>query len=142
MGRDVSVSFAFSRAGKRRRDASGALRRAVPGRFASHLRAPRAHVQPDEGDPMTTILRVDASSRAAGSVSRALGDHFERAWLDRNPGDRVIHRDVATEPIGHIAEETIAGFYAPADRFTDELRAATVLSDRLIAEVQSADVLL
>jgi FMN-dependent NADH-azoreductase len=91
---------------------------------------------------MTTILRVDASSRGTGSVSRALGDHIERAWLDRNPGDRVIHRDVATEPIGHIAEETIAGFYAPADRFTDELRAATVLSDRLIAEVQSADVLL
>jgi len=91
---------------------------------------------------MTTILRVDASSRAAGSVSRALGDYFERVWLDHNPGDRVIRRDVATEPIGHIAEQTIAGFYTPADRLTDDLRAATALSDRLIAELQAADVLL
>jgi FMN-dependent NADH-azoreductase len=91
---------------------------------------------------MTTILRVDASSRAAGSVSRALGDYFERAWLDRNPGDRVIRRDVVTDPIGHIAEQTIAGFYTPAEQFTDDLRAATALSDHLIAELQSAEVLL
>ncbi|HEU5432497.1 MAG TPA: NAD(P)H-dependent oxidoreductase [Thermomicrobiales bacterium] len=86
---------------------------------------------------MKTILRVDASS-----VSCALGDYFERAWLDRNPSDRVIRRDVVTEPIGHIAEQTIAGFYTRADQLTDELRAATALSDRLIAELQSADVLL
>jgi FMN-dependent NADH-azoreductase len=91
---------------------------------------------------MTMILRVDASSRATGSVSRGLGDYFERAWLDRNPGDRVIRRDVVTDPIGHIAEQTIAGFYTPAELFTDDLRAATALSDRLIAELQSAEVLL
>lgn len=91
---------------------------------------------------MTTILRVDASSRATGSVSRTLGDYFEQAWLDRHPGGRVIHRDVVTDPIGHIAEQTIAGFYTPAEQFTDDLRAATALSDRLIAELQSAEVLL
>jgi FMN-dependent NADH-azoreductase len=91
---------------------------------------------------MHTILRVDASSRGAGSVSRTLGDYFEATWLDRNPRDRVIRRDVAAEPIGHIVERTIAGFYTPSGQLTDELRAATALSDLLIDEIQEADVLL
>jgi FMN-dependent NADH-azoreductase len=91
---------------------------------------------------MHTILRIDASSRGTGSVSRSLGDYFEATWLDRNPRDRVIRRDVAAEPIGHIADRTIAGFYTPADQFTDDLRDATALSDLLIDEIREADVLL
>lgn len=91
---------------------------------------------------MNTILRIDASSRANGSISRTLGDYFEAAWLDRYPHDRMLRRDVVTEPIRHIAAKTIAGFYTPADRLTDELRDATALSDRLIAELRSADILL
>src|SRR5215211_2399966 len=81
-------------------------------------------------------------SLRTGSVSRTLGDYFEAAWLDRNPRDRIIRRDVAAEPIGHIADRTITGFYTPADQFTDELSAATALSDLLIEEIQAADVLL
>jgi FMN-dependent NADH-azoreductase len=91
---------------------------------------------------MHTILRIDASSRGTGSVSRSLGDHFEATWLDRNPRDRVIRRDVAAEPIRHIADRTIAGFYTPVDQFTDDLRDATALSDLLIDEIREADVLL
>jgi FMN-dependent NADH-azoreductase len=91
---------------------------------------------------LNTILRIDASARATSSISRALGDYFEQTWLKHNPRDLVLRRDVVTEPIAHIADQTIAGFYSPADRLTDELRAATALSDRLIAELQEADVLL
>src|SRR4051812_6634355 len=91
---------------------------------------------------MNTILRIDASARAATSLSRALGDYFEQRWVAHNPRDRVLRRDLVSDPIDHIAEQTITGFYTPADQFTAELRAATDLSDRLIAELQSADVLL
>jgi FMN-dependent NADH-azoreductase len=91
---------------------------------------------------MNTILRIDASSRATNSVSRTLGNYFEAAWLERHPRDRVLRRDVVTEPIRHIADQTIAGFYTPADQLTAELHAATALSDRLIAELRAADVLL
>jgi FMN-dependent NADH-azoreductase len=91
---------------------------------------------------MKTILRVDASSRTAGSQSRALGDYFEEAWLRQHPGDRFVRRDVAENPIPHIASQTIAGFYTPDDQLTSELRSATALSDRLIDELRTADVLL
>lgn len=91
---------------------------------------------------MTTILRVDSSSRTTTSQSRALGDYFEKTWHARNPGARVVRRDLVTEPIPQIADQTIVGYYTPTEQLTAELRAATALSDRLIAELQSADILL
>ncbi len=91
---------------------------------------------------MHNILRIDSSSRTEGSHSRELGDYFEKAWLNQHPEDRIVRRDVVAEPIEHIADQTIAGFYTPTDQFTNELQAATTLSDRLIAELQSVDFLL
>jgi FMN-dependent NADH-azoreductase len=91
---------------------------------------------------MQTILRVDASSRASGSQSRTLGDYFESVWLNRNPRDRIVRRDLAADAIPHIGSQTIAGFYTPAEQHNGELRRATALSDRLIGELRSADILL
>lgn len=91
---------------------------------------------------MTTILRIDASSRSQGSLSRALGDHFEQAWLRRHAGHRVARRDLAVEPVPHIAADTIAGFYTAPAQMTETLRRATALSDHLIGELQAADTLL
>lgn len=91
---------------------------------------------------MKTILRIDSSSRTTASHSRALGDYFENAWQKRYPGTAVVRRDLVTEPLPHIAEQTIAGYYTPEEQLTPDLRAATALSDCLIAELQSAGILL
>lgn len=91
---------------------------------------------------MSTLLRIDSSSRTTASHSRALGDYFEKTWHARNPNDRVVRRDLVSEPIPHIVDQTILGYYTPTAQLTPELRAATALSDRLIAELQSADALL
>lgn len=91
---------------------------------------------------MSTLLRIDSSSRITTSHSRALGDYFEKTWCARNPNDRVVRRDLVSKPIPHIVDQTILGYYTPAEQLTPELRAATALSDRLITELQSADVLL
>lgn len=91
---------------------------------------------------MTTILRIDASARTAASQSRALGDYFENAWKKHDPNAQVTRRDLAKESIPHIADQTIVGYYTPAEQMTAELRAATALSDRLIAELQAAEVFL
>jgi len=90
---------------------------------------------------MPQLLRIDASARLSGSVSRDLGDVFAAAWTDR-PGHALSQRDLAQAPVPHIDQPTIAGFFSPAEAQTPELRAATALSDTLIAEVQAADVLL
>lgn len=91
---------------------------------------------------MTTILRIDASARDTGSVSRGLGDTLERRLLAATPNARVVRRDLVAAPLPHIAQETIAGYYTPADQMTDALRRATALSDELIGELTAADVVI
>lgn len=91
---------------------------------------------------MKTILRIDASARTSGSVSRALGDHIETVMRASSPRDRIIRRDLVASPVPQIENETIAGFYTPADQMTARLRRATALSDELIGELRAADVLI
>jgi FMN-dependent NADH-azoreductase len=97
---------------------------------------------PMTSTPFPTLLRLDASARHEGSHSRQLGDRVESAWRARHAGGRVLRRDLAAEPLPHIGATTIAGYYTPPDQLTPALRDATALSDRLIAELQSADTLL
>ena len=91
---------------------------------------------------MTRILRIDSSSRFQGSHSRAVADYFQNAWLEKYPQDEVIVRDVIKTPLPHISDIAIAGFYTPDEQRTAEMKQATALSDELIAELQTADVLL
>lgn len=91
---------------------------------------------------MKTLLRIDASSRIEGSHSRELGDYFERCWRLANLENHVVNRELLASEIPHIHQDTIEGFYTPLEYFDDRLRAATALSDELIAELKSADEIL
>ncbi|MEN9518278.1 MAG: hypothetical protein RLZZ381_866 [Cyanobacteriota bacterium] len=91
---------------------------------------------------MTQILRIDSSSRVEGSHSRELADYFQTVWLKKYPEDRLIVRDVVKNPAPHIGDLTIAGFYTPPEQQTEAMKQAIALSDELIDELQSADVLL
>jgi FMN-dependent NADH-azoreductase len=91
---------------------------------------------------MSQILRIDSSSRVQGSHSREIADYFETAWLKKHPSDQVIVRDLVKTPLPHIADIAIAGFYTPKEQHTEAMKTAVALSDELINELQSADVLL
>jgi FMN-dependent NADH-azoreductase len=91
---------------------------------------------------MTRLLRIDSSSRTSGSHSRALADAFQVSWLAAHPGDEIIVRDLVASPVPHIADITIAGMFTPPDQHTPAMKEALRLSDTLIAELLSADVLL
>ncbi len=91
---------------------------------------------------MPTLLRIDSSSRRDGSHSRALADAFENAWVARFSGTTIVRRDLAANPIAHIHEWTIAGFYTPTEKLDNKLRDAVALSDQLIDEVNAADTIL
>lgn len=91
---------------------------------------------------MPTLLRIDTSARINDSHSRALADELQARWLAAHPGGEVRQRDLAKDPIGPIENETIIGYYTPADAMTGALKQATAQSDELIAELQAADALL
>ena len=91
---------------------------------------------------MTRILRIDSSARLQGSHSRELADYFQNAWLTKYPHDEVIVRDVVQNPCSHISNLAIAAFNTPQEQQSEEMKNAIALSDELIDELQSADILL
>jgi FMN-dependent NADH-azoreductase len=90
---------------------------------------------------LATLLRIDASARTEGSISRALADYFQERWIELHPDDEIIVRDLAQDVVPQIEAMTIAGFYTSDSERTPEMRAAIARSDQLIAELRSADVL-
>ena len=86
-----------------------------------------------------TILRIDASARRAGSVSRDLVSSIVDRFAEA--GDvRVLSRDLA-DPIPQIDETWIGANFTPPDQRTPEQADALRLSNSLVAELQAADVL-
>ncbi len=88
------------------------------------------------------LLRIDASSRIENSDSRKLADQFQQQWQKSNLNGKVIVRDIINQPIPHIHQKTIEGFYTPQEAFNEELTRATSLSNTLISELKETDVLL
>ena len=91
---------------------------------------------------MSILLRIDSSSRIKGSHSSQLADQAEALWRAANPQGQVVFRHLGQDPIPVLSQDTITGFFTPEDALTDEMRAATALSDTLIDELQNADTLL
>ncbi|MCV6592525.1 MAG: NAD(P)H-dependent oxidoreductase [Silicimonas sp.] len=85
------------------------------------------------------ILRIEASARTDGSVSRSINDLVIKDLSDSGPV-QVTLRDLGM-PLPQIdADWVAANFTAPAER-TDAQKTTLALSDTLVAEVQTADVI-
>lgn len=80
------------------------------------------------------ILRIDASARKEGSITRQLTDRI----IDRFDEATLTTRDL-TEALPQIDESWVGANFTPADDRSDVQKAALELSDSLIAEVQAAD---
>lgn len=88
----------------------------------------------------TNILRVDASPRRTGSITRELNDQIV-ARFGADGDVKVVTRDLAT-PLPLLTEDWInANFTDPSER-SDAQNETLAVSDALIAEVKEADVLL
>jgi FMN-dependent NADH-azoreductase len=90
---------------------------------------------------MKTLLSIRTSLYGANGESSRLADRFIANWLARNPGGRVVTRDLATQPVPHLTAEEFKAFGTSAEARTAEQRAAVSYSDALIAELTSADTI-
>jgi len=85
------------------------------------------------------ILRVDSSVQRKQSITRKLGDEVVRRLMRQHPQARLTVRDLA-DPIDLIDADWVhANFTDPAER-QERQRAALAGSDRLVAELDAADV--
>lgn len=88
---------------------------------------------------MPTLLQIDTSSRGDYSISRKLSQAFAEAWKSKNPGGKVVYRDLNATELTFVDMNWIAGAYSTPDQHTPEHKHALKLSDELIAELQEAD---
>ena len=86
------------------------------------------------------ILVINSSANGEASISSQLTGRFVDSVRDANPGAEVTVRDVGTDPLPHLTAETVAAI--KGEPTTPAELEARALSDRLIAELQQADVIL
>lgn len=83
-----------------------------------------------------SILRIDASARRTGSVSRDLTDRI----IQRLGSSTVVTRDLA-QPLPQIDQDWVEANFTPADNRSAAQKNRLALSDTLIAELRAADTL-
>lgn len=89
---------------------------------------------------MTHLLHIDSSARTTGSITRHLTAEFTMQWKSSHPDGRVTYRDLATAPIPHLAEATVAAMFLPPAARTASQIEATALQEELIAELAASDI--
>lgn len=89
---------------------------------------------------MTTILRLDTSIKGPYSVSRKLTDKIVARLVALHPTAKVVDRDTSAS-LPQIDGTWVGAAYTPADARSADQKAALALSDTLIAELKSADVI-
>lgn len=85
------------------------------------------------------ILRIDASARRIGSMSRALTDHLVQR--SSTPTTTVTCRDL-TDALPQIDETWVGANFTPVDGRRGEQRKVLALSDALVAEIKAADTII
>lgn len=88
---------------------------------------------------MSTLLHINVSPRGSYSISRRLSDAAVEEWKKRNPGGRVIERDLAKTKLTFVDLDWIAGAYTPPEKHNEDHKKALALSDELISELAEAD---
>lgn len=86
------------------------------------------------------ILEVQASARAAGSMSRALTADLIAAFEDRYGAAEITRRDLA-QGLPFVDEAWVAANLTPAEERTSTHHQILSRSDDLVAELQKADVI-
>jgi FMN-dependent NADH-azoreductase len=87
----------------------------------------------------STLLHIDSSPLGGASVSRHLSHEFVQRWQEANPGGKVLTRDLTVTPIPPIDGAWIAASFTPEEARTPAQRDLLALSDRFLAELDSAD---
>lgn len=88
---------------------------------------------------MATLLYITVSPRGNHSISRQLGNAAVEAWKKKNPGGRVIERDLSMTALTCGDLDWIGGAFVPPEYHTENHKKALTISDELVSELVEAD---
>jgi FMN-dependent NADH-azoreductase len=90
---------------------------------------------------MSKVLLITSSPRGEASHSSRIARTLADQLASGDPKSTVSVRDLFKEPLPHIGEHFVSALFAPPESHTPAQSAAAALSDRLIAELLAADVI-
>ena len=88
---------------------------------------------------MTNVLVLNSSILGEGSASKIVVEDAVRRLVEATPGATVVHRDLGVAPVPHLTDANVAGVRGVPT--TEAELAARALSDELLAELRSADII-
>lgn len=89
---------------------------------------------------MTTILQINGAARSQGSQSTLLATETAHRLLEKNPGAKVVVRDLLSTALPNLNDDVLGAFFTPADARNEAQKAVIAQSDALIAELRAADI--
>ncbi|WP_430474841.1 FMN-dependent NADH-azoreductase [Thalassospira lucentensis] len=87
---------------------------------------------------MTNILHVNASVNGENSNSRQIASKLINRIVSANSSANVVERD--TNALTALTGEVVGAFYTPEENRTDAQKEVIAVSDKMVAELQAADV--
>lgn len=90
---------------------------------------------------MSNILQINASLFSDQGQSSQLADQFVAALRQHRSDLKVTRRDLNADPIPHLDGERFTAFITQAEERNANQQAIVAYSDRLIAELKAADIL-
>ncbi|MEY6430823.1 NAD(P)H-dependent oxidoreductase [Thioalkalicoccus limnaeus] len=91
---------------------------------------------------MTKVLHIDSSLFSGQGVSSTLAADLVRRLRQRDPSVAITHRDLGRDPIPHLDATRLSALSTSETERSPEQQAVVDEADRLIRELQDADLLL
>ncbi|MGH8481932.1 MAG: FMN-dependent NADH-azoreductase [Nevskiaceae bacterium] len=89
---------------------------------------------------MTKVLKINSSLYSQDGQSSQLATQFVDALRERDPGLRLVERDLSRETVPHLDAARFQAFLTKAEERTAEQHEVAAYSDALVAELRDADV--
>lgn len=90
---------------------------------------------------MPNLLTIHSSPNLVSSVSRQLTKQFVDTWVESHANVTVDELDLVTDPLPHFGPDSLGAMVLDPAEHTPAMREAQALSDRLIAQLEAADVI-
>jgi FMN-dependent NADH-azoreductase len=88
---------------------------------------------------MKNILLIESSPRGSDSYSHQAARSIVNELQTRNPGAKIVVRDLGQNPPPHVGLPFITGMYAAPEQRTPDQTESLAYSDTLIDEILGAD---
>ncbi len=90
---------------------------------------------------MATLLQINSSLFGDNGNSSQLSQEFVQQWKAQHPNGVVVVRDLSKEAVPHLDAVRVQALFTPEADRTTEQQAVVDYSDKIIAEIQTADVI-